>query len=118
MNLNSIFNKYSTKEQEIGIWIDGKKIYRKVIPFQNVEMEVNNMDGIVYSVGYINIQSLNIETAIDLRGFYGLCPIPYTSVSKNFIFEIGASHETIYYKFGPAIPKNMSCFVIIEYTKK
>jgi len=46
--------KYSTSEQVIGTWIDGKKIYRKVNELNSV---LNNGDNI-YNTGITNLESL------------------------------------------------------------
>ena len=49
------FNKYSTTEEVIGTWIDGKNIYRKVIKFPVIKHDMTvltNVDHIINVSGY------------------------------------------------------------------
>ena len=49
------FNKYSTTEEVIGTWIDGKSIYRKVIKFPVIKHNMTvltNVDHIINVSGY------------------------------------------------------------------
>ena len=51
------FNKYSTTEEVIGTWIDGKNIYRKVIKFPVIKhgmTVLTNVDHIINVGGYFN----------------------------------------------------------------
>ena len=51
------FNKYSTTEEVIGTWIDGKNIYRKVIKFPVIKhgmTVLTNVDHIINVSGYFN----------------------------------------------------------------
>ena len=51
------FNKYSTTEEVVGTWIDGKNIYRKVIKFPIIKhgmTVLTNVDHIINVGGYFN----------------------------------------------------------------
>ena len=51
------FNKYSTTEEVVGTWIDGKNIYRKVIKFPVIKHNMTvltNVDHIINVGGYFN----------------------------------------------------------------
>ena len=51
------FNKYSTTEEVIGTWIDGKNIYRKVMKFPVIKhgmTVLTNIDHIINVGGYFN----------------------------------------------------------------
>ena len=105
---------YSTNEQIIGTWIDGKPIYRKVITFTPTEV-----------AGSQNYGVSNVENIISLQGF-----MYYNSdniLPLNFSFEQGS---TVYYSLFRASAQkgvikydmsslyvNKAVSVIIEYTK-
>lgn len=68
--------KYSTKEQKIGTWIDGKKIYRKTFKFQlNGTYAENNKKYTWYTTG------IKIEDIINIYG--------YTSLRNGSKYPIG-----------------------------
>ena len=51
------FNKYSTTEEVVGTWYDGKNIYRKVIKFPVIKHNMTvltNVDHIINVSGYFN----------------------------------------------------------------
>ncbi len=115
---------YSFDEVEIGTWVDGKSIYRKVIPGR-LAVE----DGKKYT--FANVSDLKIDKVIDLYG---------NMVDKNNLFQVALSvsinrpegmyaavnmyygMETgdIYYSFLNNKGDYSGCAanVIIEYTKK
>ena len=55
-------NAYSLSEIRIGTWIDGRPIYRKVIPFNfsssanrvNIKHGISNIDNVIKAYGFIN----------------------------------------------------------------
>lgn len=57
-NKNKII--YSTKEQEIGKWIDGKKLYRKCLELTSPSAADTNTN--IYTI------TENIDTLVDIRG--------------------------------------------------
>lgn len=56
---------YSTDETRIGTWIDGKPIYRRVVPFDESKVPSNN------TIEIADLSSWNIDLAITIRGFLG-----------------------------------------------
>lgn len=100
---------YSTEEQVIGTWIDGKPLYRKVVIVQNVA--AND-----YTV-------IKIEDDMVLKNFYGVAKL-----SNNTIYSIFAPEGlNIPYRYDPGnkglVGRTKSSAgitkaeVIIEYTK-
>lgn len=68
--------KYQTKEQKIGTWINGKKIYRKTFKFQlNGTYAENNKKYTWYTTG------IKIEDIINIYG--------YTSLRDGSKYPIG-----------------------------
>ena len=69
--------KYSTEEQVIGTWIDGKPLYRKVI-------EMGNMTKEDYKIKAHNIQNIKYARIVDVVMQRG------TQSSSNFqLFSVG-----------------------------
>ena len=107
------FDNYSTEEQVIGKWIDGKNIYRKTYKVTNISS--SNAD-------LVNVSGLNIDTTIKLYGFVrsnpGMCmPMPLTDSSSNYnvIFLSGSSiRGRVVFGTGGSV---RDCYVTIEYTK-
>ena len=62
-HIKEVANTYSTNEQIIGKWVDGKPIYRKVITTNSTQMDVS---------------SFNIENVSDVRYF--------VKTTGNYIF--------------------------------
>ena len=103
---------YSTTEQVIGTWIDGKPIYRKV--FNITSPQQSNTD-------YVDVSSLNIETLIHLYGYYnktgiGKFSIPFTDSSTNYSVIFISYDNKIRGRFGDASYVS-DVKVIVEYTK-
>ena len=122
-NVNNIYlslingeqNMYSENEVKTnGIWIDGKTIYRKVLPF------ILNTAITTITHGISNIDSI-----ISVKGGYGyddgivtdVYPIPYVALTAGYIIEAGANMSIIYIKAGSSILLGVKCFITIEYTK-
>ena len=63
-NLNSIqeISVYSTNEMEIGLWIDGKPLYRKVISFG--ALPNNTTKSMAHNIS-------NLKRVVKLEGFAG-----------------------------------------------
>lgn len=116
-NLNKIENKftYSTSEQEVGTWINGKPIYRKVIS-QNITYYTGDIN--------INLNTANIELFTDARvlvdtGTFTSVTYSQPSTSfyiRNFVFRKTANNNTV------TVSTNIeglsgTIYVIIEYTK-
>ena len=113
---------YSTDEQVIGTWIDGKPLYQKVLDYNStvVNARVDH-----------DVSSLNIETLVDYRGWAQRI----TGSSEKYIFKDGYvltsggytySFYVRYYATGKQIQTTLTLpsgestdrqVVIIKYTK-
>ena len=106
-NVNNNGNNYSTDEQVIGTWIDGKPIYRKVFIIENTTTSETDID----------VSSLNIENVIDISG------IAYNdSIQLPINFYNESGYNSCYYsKHISSIKYKIShgnnARIIIEYTK-
>lgn len=108
---------YSTDEQRIGTWIDGKPLYRKTIKFTDnitkeisIEHKINNFGRLINSSG--NITFYNSEHAL---------PVIYPSDMAKYGVGIYSSNATkVVVEVGTQIisegnPSNL--IVTLEYTK-
>ena len=104
---------YSTEEQKIGTWIDGKPLYRKAFDIKTIS--ASNTD-------LVNVSNLNIETLIKLNGVIitdggGKFPVPLYDSSSNY--SVLFINEYNYIR-GRAMVGNgtfSKLIVTIEYTK-
>lgn len=99
---------YSTEEQVIGTWIDGKPLYRKVLNVGH-NIPINH-----------SVAELNINKCIKCDGFsanYGNLPniTQYTDYTTTLVYS--ASSKTIQVRKGNYVTIDDDIFVIIEYTK-
>lgn len=107
-------NIYSeTNEQEIGTWIDGKKIYRKVIT-KTVSSASDSID----------LTSLNIDTLISQKGFNiqtesntrNQTEIPIYVASNDYAFTFYRNTtKVLELRCGNTTYGNFT--IILEYTK-
>ena len=102
---------YSTEEQVIGTWIDGKPIYRKVIPGLtkngSIEHNISNLDYVINIKGICKKTNGNFE------------PIPRLTTGTVSQYGIGIgdiSSTSIYFEKGSSVSISES-YIIIEYTK-
>ena len=104
---------YSTEEQRIGTWIDGKPLYRKAFDIKTIS--ASNTD-------LVNVSNLNIETLIKLNGVIitdggGKFPVPLYDSSSNY--SVLFINEYNYIR-GRAMVGNgtfSKLIVTVEYTK-
>lgn len=107
---DSWLESYSTEEQRIGTWIDGKPIYRRVFNFkiislphrisvENVETPVKMYGSISYNAGWHNIGG-NTDT-----NYYSL--LQYDADDKRLSL-FGANNY---------VGNNYNTYVVFEYTK-
>lgn len=104
---------YSTEEQKIGTWIDGKPLYRKAFDIKTIS--ASNTD-------LVNVSNLNIETLIKLNGVIitdggGKFPVPLYDSSSNY--SVLFINEYNYIR-GRAMVGNgtfSKLIVTVEYTK-
>lgn len=116
-------NIYSTEEQVIGKWVDGKLLYRKVINVDvisfseevtNIKYDCSTLDTVVDLRAMAERQYHVIETiprianSTDLNGWYGA--IQLDRANHKIIIRLGTT-------FRERMRNGYSFFVIIEYTK-
>ena len=104
LKLSKTSDNYSTEEQVIGTWIDGKPIYQKIV--------VKNATISNSWQNYCNITDIseNLETIIDARTYYNgkTMPVPMWGSQNGSIFRI----------IGPSGLSGMPISgIIFEYTK-
>ena len=106
---------YTTEEQKIGTWINGKPIYRKVI-----KQIVNNINGSVdINLGTTDVEVfINGRVLVDTNEYTSIVNSQSTSTYyiRNFVFRKTSSNNTV------SVATNMSgisgtIYVILEYTK-
>lgn len=103
---------YSTNEQVIGKWIDGKPLYRKVLNITNPAD--SNTD-------YKDVADLNISTVVHLYGYYnktntGKFSIPFYDSSANYCVMFVSKDNKLRGRFGQS-SGILEAKVILEYTK-
>ena len=111
---NSISNTYSTTETQIGTWIDGKPIYRKVLNIGTV-----TVSGTTREVAH-NI--FNLSRVIKLWGSAisadtnHWIQFPTPTGVKTYL-EVEADATKLYFDLGLADFGLSNVYVVIEYTK-
>lgn len=109
-------NTYSTDEQAVGTWIDGKTIYRKVINFgalpnatkKDVAHNISNLEQ------FIRIEG--VSTRQDNTKFSQSLPLVYKNIESNYNTSLGVDVQTVSIQ----TDEDRSMFngyVILEYTK-
>ena len=106
---------YSTNEQVIGTWIDGKPLYRKVIDFGSLP---NNAEK------SYNIAGLNVNTIINVYGFamtpektYGYS-IPFNNPRGTIAEGVGIYKNQNYIVVITGIDRSdYNAYIVLEYTK-
>ena len=105
---------YSQNETDTGkIWIDGKKIYRKVINCGAIQSGTLNE----IPTNIVNMGTVVKITAMATSTTYNLTtPIPYTSTGgKKKVIYIQSNNIYIY--IDTVEETYDKCFVVLEYTK-
>lgn len=111
---NQNIMNYSTNEQVIGKWIDGKPLYRKVIEITNPQNTNTN---------YFSTTSLDIKNVVNIKVMVknsqtGMSVGPYYDSAENYIVMIVSTANYLRGRFGIALINNfVNCYVILEYTK-
>lgn len=108
----AISHNYSTTEQIIGYWIDGKPLYRKVINFGNlpnatsksVAHNISNLKRVIKMQGY----AYSSQSGFDI-------PIPYTS--NGYLISLRC--DDTYVVVTPMTDQTSfdECYITLEYTK-
>ena len=111
-------NNYSTTEQEIGTWIDGKKLYQKTIT-GNLPATVDT-DTVVANIS-------DLDTIVEFNGFgrdtvTGIFPFNYgqirnTFASKDFMAAYVDTSGDIYVVVSAASYLNRPFWLTVKYTK-
>lgn len=104
---------YSSEEQVVGTWIDGKSIYRKVIKDINV---TDNMSKII-STGLSNVNVINIYGEYHTTDYDVVQTIPYISSSKEYVIEIISMNKGANIRYRTASVFNGKSNIVLEYTK-
>lgn len=115
-------NKYSTNEQIIGTWIDGKPIYRKVLTFETSVTAGNNIKA--YNLNN-NINDLKRYISINGFCYFGtyksfkpiMAGITMDEVVNWSIALRDASATTLTFNFGKNLSSTIEGIVILKYTK-
>ena len=113
---------YSTEEQVVGTWIDGKPIYRKVISLNcptcpdngvyadaTTDVSSLNIDFIMFK--YVSISASN-DTVLEYNGF-----IPNGAAKLGGQVWYYPTEKTIYARHTRVVFNNCPITAIIEYTK-
>ena len=112
-----ISNVYSTREQKIGIWIDGKPLYRKVIVFPDGLGGATGEHGKTYSLRDFDINNVE-EIFIGDPSFYTLSinryPFAYYDGSYYDIY-VNENYLGFRITYDPIAKSRM--VVTLEYTK-
>lgn len=103
---------YSTEEQVIGTWIDGKPLYRKTFDLGSVENKTS-----------YNTQ-ISIETLVNIYGTGYLAdynqkiPIPFSHTTADaYNIAIVYSNGNINFTIGNKLTKINNTYITLEYTK-
>lgn len=112
-------NTYSTTEQRVGTWIDGKPIYRKVVSFSSltsslqVPHNINNFNKIINIAGYFTrndvagasypLTKLEVDSTLFSKWSFGIESVNATNIK----FSVGDS----------ILPQINGGYIIFEYTK-
>ena len=114
VNGKDISNTYSTTEQVVGTWIDGKPIYRKVIDTgtlpnatsKSVPTGISNLENIISFKGIA--YNPNSSTFI---------PLPYPSVASSQTIMLYFSNGNINFLSQYNFSIYTQSYIVIEYTK-
>lgn len=99
---------YSTDEQIVGAWIDGKPIYRKIITDLNATLTSGTWANIA------NVSALNIDTLVSCRLYrLGVGTLTFKQIITPFEVQIDSGYIKAWDMFNDgSISK-----CILEYTK-
>lgn len=108
-------NNYSTIEQEIGTWIDGKKLYQKTITG-------TTPNTVGSEVVFATISSMETMVSIDgfIRDAYSnFIPVYYDNngTANDYIYIFTNSTGDIYFKAGSSNYANKNFVITVKYTK-
>lgn len=119
-NSNGVFQEveidkkdnYSTAEQVIGTWIDGKPLYRKVI---NIGTLPNTASAtIAHKISYVDKIRTNGSFAIASSGYS--VPVPNVTASTTGHIAINVDRTNIYVTTN-SNRSDLTGYIVLEYTK-
>ena len=105
---------YSTSEQVIGTWIDGKPLYRKVV--------IPNTPTTINVVANTDVSTLNIETVTRMEGYYywdsshNVTPMVFNSASVSATLAL-SNRASLQLMVTAKSWLNATGQIILEYTK-
>lgn len=104
---------YSTTEQVVGTWIDGKPLYEKTIEITNLSISANG--------GSVSLGIANVETIFMIAIKLDTIIVPYTvgnlpQYGVGGFFNVGTADTTMELRTGEARTFSTG-FVIVRYTK-
>ena len=105
---------YSTDEQVIGTWIDGKPIYRKTIVMSNVTETTKTYDLSLLSIGTCMIDSSHSYFE---QGNYQLPIFSYGGTTDYSRAFYDSNAKLLYVQFGTTYTMSKKIYITIEYTK-
>lgn len=104
-------NIYSTEEQAIGTWIDGKPVYRRVVEFNTPTTNKEET-----AIGTISdLKTIVRMTGMSLVGSEFL-HLPVNTTTDTYFIATGVKSDGTIYCQQNGLP-NMKSYLIIEYTK-
>ena len=123
------FMEYSTDEQVIGKWINGKPVYQKTIQIPvSAFSSATGSDG-YYSVG-VQHNISNLGVTVDLRGYaYGnvVRPVPFSyganSPDFKYFASLGCNNSTVFIECGTNFRQSVittdtyGAYITMQYTK-
>lgn len=103
---------YSTEEQVIGTWIDGKPLYRKVVNVNNIT--IRDYD---YTHNIANIFEIVQCRGSVIKDSGVTLPLPYYHNQNIYAIGIFASTSIIGFRAGDSAELPYNATIILEYTK-
>lgn len=111
--LDNVF-KYVLDEVVIGKWINGKKLYRKVINFG--ALPDSSTKAVAHGIS-------NLESIIDIKGICAndtsFLALPYANPIHLYLsIAVYANKNNVYVEVGSDRSAYKNCYIILEYTKE
>lgn len=112
---NSKIQIYSTEEQVIGVWIDGKLLYRKVIEFPNGVGTTSTYKKSLADLGITNIAHIHIGTPSYYT--YSNQHYPFSNYDGSNRYEVNVNPTDLRIICGNTDIANNEILITLEYTK-
>lgn len=104
---------YSTNEQVVGTWTDGKPVYERTF---NPSIVVGN-NTIAHGITDLK-ECISITGRTKYNNTNEVLPLPYVSVASNFVICLGnVNASTFLIESGMGFSSFQDCFVTMRYTK-